>query len=207
MVLPTSARKILLTAHLISSVGWVGALAVFLAHGLVSLWTADHRVAQALSIAMAATAWLVILPLSVASFITGTLQALTTAWGLLRHYWVAFKLALSVMATGVLLVKLGPISMLGEQALVQNEGDASNGLRLSLALHAAGGLVVLLAATLLAVYKPRGLTRIGAWREGREVGPAPTWVRISGGVALAFAVALIFMVALGSHGPGMHVRH
>ncbi|GAB3758782.1 hypothetical protein GCM10028796_04970 [Ramlibacter monticola] len=207
MALTASARKLLFTAHLVSSLGWVGALAVFLAHGLVSLWTADHRVVQALSIAMAATAWLVILPLSVASFITGSLQALTTAWGLLRHYWVVFKLALTMLATGVLLMKLGPISMLGEQALVSNAAEVSSELRLSLAVHAAAGLVVLLAATLLAVYKPRGLTRIGGRREGREVGPAPTWVRISSGVALAFAVALIFMVALGSHGPGMHVRH
>jgi hypothetical protein len=207
MLLAESARKLLFTAHVVSSVGWAGALAVFLAHGLVSLWTADARVAHALSIGMAATAWLVILPLSLASFITGTLQALTTAWGLLRHYWVVFKLALTALATGVLLVKLGPISVLAEQAFAPNQLEGVSGLRVSLALHAAGGLVVLLAATLLAVYKPRGRTRIGARSEGREVGRAPRWVRVCVGMGLAFAFALLFMVVVGDHGPGMHVRH
>jgi hypothetical protein len=37
---------------------------------------------------MGLTAWLVIMPLSVATLVSGLVQALGTTWGLLRHYWV-----------------------------------------------------------------------------------------------------------------------
>ncbi|WP_245299299.1 hypothetical protein [Sinorhizobium sp. GL28] len=40
-------------------------------------------------------------------------------------------------------------------------------LRRSLVVHAAGGLAVLLVATMLSVYKPRGLTRYG-WRRSQS---------------------------------------
>ncbi|MEY9559493.1 hypothetical protein [Sinorhizobium fredii] len=42
------------------------------------------------------------------------------------------------------------------------------GLRRSLAVHAAGGLVVLLVTTTLSVLKPRGLTRYGWWKLQRQ---------------------------------------
>jgi ABC-type anion transport system duplicated permease subunit len=63
-----------------SSVGWFGALVVFLAHAAASLAVRDDMVQRALCIAMGVTAWAVILPLSLASFLTGVVQALGTAW-------------------------------------------------------------------------------------------------------------------------------
>jgi DMSO/TMAO reductase YedYZ heme-binding membrane subunit len=101
------ARNLLLSVHVLASVGWAGALAVFLAHALASLWTDDSRTAAALGLAMGITAWVVILPLAIASFATGVAQSLLSAWGLLRHHWVVFKLALTSVATIVLLLKLG----------------------------------------------------------------------------------------------------
>lgn len=205
MVLPSPpARKLLLTTHVLSSVGWAGALAMFLAHALGAMWTTDPALARALALAMALGAWWVILPLSIVSLATGIAEALVSAWGVLRHYWVVFKLILTVLATGVLLLKMSPISFLAEQAAAQTQDDLS-GLRLSLALHAAGGLVVLLATTVLAIWKPNGLTRWGTLAAHRAREPVPRWVKVTLALTALMGLLLGFMLALGRHGPSAHV--
>jgi len=69
---------------------------------------------------------------------------------------------LTVLATVVLLLQTQPIGTLGRTAAeTPLTGADLRGLRISLVTHAAGGLLVLLVATTLAVYKPRGLTRYG----------------------------------------------
>jgi Na+-driven multidrug efflux pump len=81
-------RKLTLIAHVTASVGWLGALAVFLAHALASFISEDDQLVRAASLAMGVAAWFVILPLSLTSLITGLVQALGTTWGLFRHYWI-----------------------------------------------------------------------------------------------------------------------
>ncbi len=152
-----STRKFILTTHVVSSVGWAGALAVFLAHACATLQATDVRLISALTLGMALMTWAVILPLSLVSLVSGVIQALGSVWGLARHYWVFFKLALTALATGVLLLKIGPIDALSDQAKAMGDAASSLDLRMSLTVHAVGGLVVLLAATALAVYKPKGL--------------------------------------------------
>jgi hypothetical protein len=49
------------------------------------------------------TGWFVLIPLSLASLLTGLVQALCTAWGLFRHHWVMSKLLINILATTVLL--------------------------------------------------------------------------------------------------------
>ena len=117
MTTTPSTHKLMLTAHVTASVGWVGALAVFLVHALASLISQDAQMVRAASLAMGLTAWFVILPLSLASFATpGIVQALGTSWGFFRHYWILFKLLLTAVATIVLLLKLGSISSLTDLA-------------------------------------------------------------------------------------------
>jgi hypothetical protein len=104
MIMTPPIRKLTLTTHVTASVGWIGALAVFFAHALAGWFSQDEHIVRAVSIAMGITAWFVILPLSLTSFATGLIQALGTAWGLLRHYWIVFKLLLTAIATIVLLL-------------------------------------------------------------------------------------------------------
>ena len=116
-----------------------------------------------------------------------------------------FKLLLTAVATVVLLLKLGPISLLAEAASKATfSGSDLLGLRTSLALHAAAGLVVLLAAVVLAIYKPAGLVR----REPIDGGVAyglPLWVKIFA-VLIGILILLAgIMMLLGGHGPGSHV--
>lgn len=63
MVMTPALRKLLLTAHVIASVGWIGALAVFFAHALAGWASQDEQLVRVVSLAMAITAWFVILPL------------------------------------------------------------------------------------------------------------------------------------------------
>lgn len=194
----SATRKLLLTGHVVASIGWIGALAVFAAHAIASLTSHDPFMVRAACLAMALTAWFVILPLSIASLVTGVVQALGTAWGLLRHYWVAFKLLLTFVATLVLLLKLGPIAQLADAAALPNfSGADQTGLRLSLVIHAVGGLGVLLCAAVLAIFKPAGLIPTG--------GTMPRWVKIFGSVLAALVILLVLMLAGGEHGPAMHM--
>jgi predicted secreted protein len=210
-------RKLTLTAHVTASVGWLGALAVFLAHALASLVSQDEQMVRAASLAMGLTAWFVILPLSLASLITGLVQALGTAWGLFRHYWILFKLLLTAVATIVLLLKLEPISYLADVATQATFSSADLiGLRTSLMVHAAGGLLVLLAAAALAVYKPPGMTRYGVRKQREQdnarVGPGPgsavrtpRWVKVFGTIVIVLILLVGIMMLFGGHGPGAHL--
>ena len=166
MTMRPRLRKLALTAHVASSVGWLGAVVVFLALAVVGLTSGDARTVRAAYLVMEPAAWFVLVPLAFASLLTGIAQSLGTAWGLLRHYWVVFKLLINVASTVVLLLYMETFSFLARVA-----GDASADLGVvrnpSPLLHAALALLLLLAATALAVYKPRGLTRYGQ-RKQRE---------------------------------------
>lgn len=217
MIMTAPVRKLTLTTHVTASVGWLGALAVFFAHALASMISQDGQTVRAASVAMGLTAWFVILPLSLASLATGLIQALGTAWGLFRHYWILFKLLLTTVATIVLLLKLGPISHLADVAAKATFSGADLvGLRTSITVHAGGGLLVLLTAVTLAVYKPLGMTRHGT-RMQREPGgtreePAlgsvwstPRWVKVFGAVVAILIVVVVVMLLGGGHGPGAHM--
>jgi hypothetical protein len=164
MIMGPRLRKFVLVAHVASSVGSLGAVAVFLVLAVVGLASRDGETVRAVYIANALIAWFVILPLIVASLLIGLVQSLGTPWGLIRHYWVLVKLALTVITVVVLLLQMGGI---GKVAAVAAEtsllGADLVGLRNSLWVHAAGGLAVLLTTTVLSIYKPRGLTPYG-WR-------------------------------------------
>ncbi len=214
MTMTPSLRKLTLTAHVTASVGWLGALAVFLAHALASLMSQDEQMVRAASLAMGLTAWFVILPLCFASLITGLVQALGTAWGLFRHYWILFKLLLTAIATIVLLLKLETISYLADVATETTFSRADLlGLRTSLMVHAGGGLLVLLAATTLAVYKPRGMTQYGMRKQGdtgmglglESTTSTPRWVKVFGVLIIVLILLVGIMVLGGGHGPGAHI--
>src|SRR3990170_4099331 len=103
-------RKLALTAHVTSSVGWLGSVGGFLALAVAGLTSQDSQLVRATYLAMELTGWFVIVPLSLASLLTGLVQSLGTEWGLFRHYWILVKLLITILATIVLLVHMQPIS-------------------------------------------------------------------------------------------------
>ncbi|MEO6050291.1 MAG: hypothetical protein ABIP78_03030, partial [Pyrinomonadaceae bacterium] len=142
-----------------------GAVAAFLAVAVIGLTSGDAQVLVAADLAMYMVGWYVILPAALGSLLTGLVQSLGTQWGLFRHYWIVAKLMLTVFATAVLLFKMQLITLLagvssGTLATQLSVADLRQ-LRVELLGHAIGGMIVLLSATVLSVYKPWGATRFG----------------------------------------------
>jgi len=152
-------RKLALAAHLSVSVGWIGAVVSYLTLGLAAVTARDVQTVRAAWTAMELTGWFAIVPLAVASLLTGLVMALGTRWGLFRYYWVLFSFVLTVLATVVLLLHMPTVSSLADAAQ-EAEGARLDRLGGDL-LHPGLGLVVLLVIQVLNVYKPPGLTRYG----------------------------------------------
>ncbi|MDX0973314.1 hypothetical protein GOL21_26940 [Sinorhizobium medicae] len=165
MTMTPGLRKVVLVAHIVSSVGSLGAVAGFLALAVVGLASQDAQMMRSVYVAMDVIARFVIVPLVSTSFLIGVVQSLGTTWGLFRHYWVLAKLLLTLLTVIVLLLQMEGIAYVAAVAVETTLSSADLlGLRRSLVIHAAGGLIVLLATTTLSVYKPRGMTRYG-WRK------------------------------------------
>lgn len=159
-------RKLALTAHVTSSVGWLGAVAVFLALAVTGLTSQNVQTARSAYVAMDVTGWFVIVPLSIASLLTGVVSSLGTTWGLVRYYWVVVKLVITVLATVALLVHMQPVSYIaGIAAGTTWSTDALHGLRTQLVIQSGAAVLALLVATVLSVYKPQGRTRYGRRRQ------------------------------------------
>ena len=163
-------RKFTLTAHVTTSVGWLGAVAAFLVLAAAGLASTDAQLVRAAYLMMDLLGWFLIMPLSLGSLLSGLVQGVGTRWGLFQHYWVLIKLLMTALATLVLLLHMEPISSLSrlarEPLFTPLEFHA---LRVQVAVDAGAALLVLLVATVMSVYKPRGLTRYGRRRQGREM--------------------------------------
>ena len=168
MAMAPRLRKFALTAHVTSSVGWLGAVAGFLAFAVAGVTSQDAQVVRAVYLVMDLTAWYVIVPLCFASVLTGFVSSLSTTWGLFRHYWVLLKILITIPSSLMLLVHMQPISyMAGVAANTPFSIVDLHGLKIQLVIEAATAVLVLLVATALSVYKPKGMTRYG-WRKLRE---------------------------------------
>jgi hypothetical protein len=157
-------RKFALTTHVSVSVGWLGAVAAYLALAITGIATRDSGMASAVYRSMEVIGWMIIVPCSLAALMTGLVQSLGTEWGLFRYYWVVAKLSLTVPATVILLLHIPSVSRMARIAMdsALAAGDFTE-LRMQLLVHTVGGLLVLLTITALSVYRPWG--RIGSAAE------------------------------------------
>ncbi|GAA3246281.1 hypothetical protein [Streptomyces labedae] len=164
MAMPPGIRKLALTAHVASSVGWLGSVAAFLALAVIGVSGQEPQRVRGAYFGMAAVGWYVIVPLAFASLLTGLVQSLGTTWGLFRHYWVLAKLVLTALATFLLLLHMQVADRVSATAARRDLAASDlNGLRIQLIADAAAAAVVLLTTTALSIYKPRGVTPYG-WR-------------------------------------------
>jgi hypothetical protein len=163
-------RKFALTLHVACSVGWLGAVGASLALAVAGLVSRDAQTVRAVYLTMRLIGSYVLIPLSIASLLTGLVQSLGTRWGLFRHYWVLVKLVMNVVATIVLLLYMQTLGYLAGVAAetASSSGDLSGLRDPSPVLHGSLALLLLLVATTLSVYKPRGLTRYGQRQQQQE---------------------------------------
>lgn len=152
-------RRFMLTAHVTSSLAWFGAVAAFLVLSITGLSNANPEVVRGAYLAMDLVTAFTIVPFCFLSLVTGIVQAVGTPWGLLRHYWVLVKLVVTVLSTALLMLHDRLVAYAASAALDARFVAADLGrLRVQLAADSGAALVVLLFATVLAIYKPRGMT-------------------------------------------------
>jgi hypothetical protein len=159
----SNLRKLVLTAHVATSVGWLGAVIAYLALAIAALTSKEAQTVRASFLSMELVGWFVIVPCGLAALLTGLVQSLVTEWGLFRHYWILAKFLLTIGGITILLMHMPVVSRL---AGVAAETPILNAALVGLphptfVVHAGGGLLVLLTATTLSVYKPWGLTPYG----------------------------------------------
>jgi uncharacterized membrane protein len=167
MTMSPSLRKFALATHLTLSVGWIGAVAAYMALDVAAATSEDAQVLRAAYLAMESIARHVIVPLALASLLTGLVMSLGTKWGLFRHYWVLISFLLTLVATIILLVETRVISSLAEMAADPTTSSEDLRAMPNTLVHSVGGTVVLLVILVLNVYKPQGMTRYG-WRKQQE---------------------------------------
>jgi hypothetical protein len=152
--IPRRARAVLLTIHVVMSVGWVWLLGALVALEVIGLITVNPVERAGIATAMASIAVWVLIPVVFASLVSGLVLALSTPWGLVRHWWVLAKCVIAVALTATGLVLLLPrlsqiVAGLGEPAGMQ-----------TLVVRSIS-LLLLLAATGVSVVKPWGKTPHG----------------------------------------------
>jgi hypothetical protein len=140
-------RTPLLTVHLVTGVGAIGAALVLLALGIAGVRGADPRTVY--PAAHLVEAW-VIAPLAVLALSTGLALALLSRWGLVRYWWVAIKLAITAVLTAVVFLVLEP--SLAATAAAESLTDAQ---RIRVALFPSAALALLVVNVVLGLAKPR----------------------------------------------------
>ena len=203
-------RKLALTVHVASSVGWLGGVACFLVLALVGLNGRDSQTVSAVYIGMRLIGWYALVPGSIASLTSGVVSSIGTEWGLFRHFWVFIKLLLTVGSTAMLLLHMQLVSSLGQAAAagMLAEGGALRAARSQIAVDAGLALAVLVIITVLSVYKPWGLTPWARRADSRmSVGPSlrratarPWGMYVLVGMAVfVLVVALVHLAGGGLH--------
>lgn len=156
-------RKIILTCHITFSVGWLGAVAGFVALNVAALTNQIHQTILSSYIGMDLVSRYIILPFCFGSLITGLIQSFGTRWGLIKYYWVFVKFLLSVGSTVLLLMHMQLInegSMMASK--VQLPSLRLRGIGRELLQKSVLAFLVLLIITIISVYKPWGKMQLGA---------------------------------------------
>jgi len=211
-------RKLTITAHVAFSIGWLGAVAAFLALSIAGLTSNRADMVRSAYLSVDLIGRFVIVPMCFAALATGLLQALATPWGLFRYNWIAIKFGLTILGTFLLLMH--QFKAVAQAAKRVSEATATQlftadftPLKIELVRTPALAIVLLLGITTLGVYKPWGLTAYGLRKqqesrgvEGKTGNKTPVGVKVFFAVVGVLALVVIVLHLTG-HGFGMHADH
>lgn len=174
MKLQPRARKAAVVAHVVSSAAWIGldaAKTILVFTGLLS----DDRDTVALAYRALGTflGWPLVIA-SLLALVTGLVLSLGTKWGVVTHWWVTAKLAITLVLVTLVCFVLAP--MLPEvaaygTALAAGPESAAAPVPAAVADLVYPGVVAptsLLVATILSIVKPWGRTPWAATPARRE---------------------------------------
>ncbi|MGH3855457.1 MAG: hypothetical protein ACRDR6_18595 [Pseudonocardiaceae bacterium] len=151
-----------LTVHVVMSVGWLGIDGALVALEVKGLATVHPAARAGMATATAVIACWVLVPVVFLALVSGLVLALSTHWGLARHWWVLVKSGIAAV-----LVALGLVSLVSALPVILAGGGAP--ATTATLIGRVVALVLLLAATGLSVIKPWGRTP-----RGRRVRTRPT---------------------------------
>ncbi len=191
-------RKLNLTSHITFSVGWVGAVIVFLALAISGLTTPDTFLARSMCLALEVCTLFVIVPFCILSLITGLIQAIGTKWGLFKHYWIIVKLFLTIAMTILLFLHLQPINALSAAGSDPSFSNSKEAFALIDIIKKAGAAaLVLISITAISIYKPWGMTKSSS----KDQSATFAWRKY---ILIAVIALLIFIITKHLMGGGMH---
>lgn len=207
-------RKLSITAHIVSSIGWIGAVAAFLALSIAGVTSRNPETVRSAYISMDLISRFAIIPMCLAALATGLIEALGTPWGLFRYNWVVMKFGLTILATILLLVhQFKAIARAAQRVsgAAANQLFANNfvPLKVELVQKSTLAVVLLLVIAALGVYKPWGLTAYGRRKLQTQSAARHTDSATPLGVKIFYAAAglLVFVILvlhLSGHGMGPH---
>jgi hypothetical protein len=214
MMMTPRVRKLALIAHVVSSVGWLGAVAAFLVLSIVGLFSTHAETVRSAYVAMDLIGQFAIVPLSLAAVLTGVVQGLGTQWGLFRYYWVLTKFTLTIVATLLLILHQFTAVAAAAARVSAAATDALpdvGRLGTQLVFDASAAIVVLLVTVTLSVYKPWGRIRYAERKDeglarispaaAEQSPPLPAGLRLFFAI-VGMIVAAVIIVHLA--GGGMH---
>lgn len=208
-------QKFALLTHITFSVGWFGAIVPYLALVMAGLTSHDAQVVRAACPSMELIGWYVIVPFSFAALLSGLVMSLGSQWGLFRRWWIMAKFLLTIFAVLVLFRHMQDVSRMAKETMLSSADFRPD------FIHATGGLLVLLAAMTLSMFKPWGMTPYGRRRALQAYSPSrssreavlvhepvlvtsrPRWTRIVG-IHAAHAAVIVLLFAAILHITGIH---
>ena len=137
MIVSRRVGKLVLTAHIVASVSWLGAVLAYLAFDITAAINDDLSALRGAYFAMSMIIRYTIVPLAVGSVVIGVMNALVSPWGLFRHYWVVLKLLLTLFATAILFLEDLGFCHMGEGGRFVSGGTIAPGVKL--AVNTSGG--------------------------------------------------------------------
>lgn len=158
-----TGRRTVLIAHVVTSVGWLGASFAMLALAITAKATHDLGSKHSAYWAMNLLADVVVGPASLAALLTGVVIGLATPWGVLRYRWVVVKLVANIVAAGLSLFVL-PVRTGAALDATATPVDAAvaRGAGTDLIIASSVSTTLYVTLTVIAVVKPWGRTGWGA---------------------------------------------
>lgn len=152
------ARRATLAVHVVAAAGWLGLTLGLLALAVTAITTDSATVIEASVRSMKVFADWLIVPLALATLLSGLVLSLGTPWGLARHRWVCTKFWLTLATTIASTFALRPGVTDAAEAVTSGTGVINS-------TDLVAGPIVSLSAyvfmTVVSVLKPWGLTKRG----------------------------------------------
>lgn len=161
-----SLRKALLSAHVASSVGWLGAALCMFALAWTARFTGSRQLRDSTYDVMLLLTNAVVVPTALLALVTGVLSSVLTPWRLLSHWWVVVKFGITIVTAALSVFLLRPRVGIARHAAFVDDTATLSRAGHSLLAATTVSLSLYLFMTVISIYKPWGRTS-----RGRETSP------------------------------------